>query len=261
MSEVVVEMCDPREHEAELKELFARNGKPDFDNIFQRVYTVRAAQGLRSWIGRVGGRAVSHIAVTPIRFGGAGQNRMGGVLGDLMVDEAHRDFWIPVRLLRTMVADLKRAGEVSFLITTTVADAEPVFKAGGFKPLGSLHRYVMPLMTPYLWFSRLKSGLLRVGRARVLTGADRHVQPVAPNDPYFRPITDTAFYDSRIPRSEWTDLSWLNIDPAASVLVGRHSTDPELRLVDVLANNARDFKRGLHAGAHWGCRQVSTNSP
>jgi hypothetical protein len=110
----------------------------------------------------------------------------------------------------------------------------------------------MPLVTPYLWFARLKSGHTRIGRSRVLTGSDRVVPPVAPTAPYFRPITDLPFYDSRIPRSEWTELSWLNLDGGVSALFAPHSGDPELGLVDVLGSSAHDIRRALHAAARWG---------
>lgn len=252
MSEIVVDICDPRAHENELKDLFARNGKPGFDVAFDLVYRVRADQGMRSWIGRIDGRAVSHIAVTPLRFGGAGQNRLGGVMGDLMVDEAHRDFWAPVRLLRKLVADLKRDGAIDFLITTSVPDAESVFKAGGFKPLGTLHRYVMPLFLPYLWLKRLTSGKLSGGRARLLAGTERATPSFAADAPRFRPITSPAFYDERIPRSDWADLSWLSLASDVGALVSRHSTDPELRLVDAFGNDARDLRAALLAAARYG---------
>ncbi|HET9440574.1 MAG TPA: hypothetical protein VFO52_10405 [Longimicrobiales bacterium] len=255
MSEIVVDICDPRAHETELKELFARNGKPGFDAAFDRVYRVRAGQGMRSWIGRVDGRAVSHIAVTPMRFGGAGQIRLGGVMGDLMVDEAHRDFWAPVRLLRKMVADLKREGVTEFLVTTSVPDAESVFKAGGFKPFGTLHRYVMPLFLPFLLFKRVTSGQLRAPRARVLAGAGRATPRVDEGAPRFRPITTPAFYDERIPRSDWADLTWLNLTSDSDALVSRHSTDPELRLVDAFGADARALRAALQAAARWGRKQ------
>jgi GNAT superfamily N-acetyltransferase len=255
MSEVVVEMCDPRAHEAELKELFARNGKPGFDAAFNRAYRIRAAHGLRSWIGRIDGQPVAHVSVTPMRFGGAGQQRLGGVMGDLMVDEAHRDFWVPVRLLRKLVADVKRIGEIDFLVTTSVPDAESVFKAGGFKPLGTLHRYVMPLITPYLYFARLKSGQWRVRRPQVLQDADRTVPDVGASAPRWRPLTDAAFYDSRIPRSDWADLSWLSFNGDPAALVSRHATDPELRLVDAFGDDPHAFRHALHAAARWGRKQ------
>ena len=148
MTDLVVECCDPRTREREIKDLFARNERTGFDAAFDRAYRQRADKGLRSWIGLVDGEAVMHISVSPMAFKGAGVELTAGVLGDLLVSEGHRDFWAPVRLLRTLIADLKRAGNIDFLFTTTVADAEPVFKAGGFKPYGSLRRFVMPTFSP-----------------------------------------------------------------------------------------------------------------
>src|SRR5690606_24590743 len=88
----------------------------------------------------------------------------GGVLGDLMVDEAHRDFWAPVRLVRLMVGALKREGNMRFLYTTATNEAETVFKAGGFKPFGQLRRYVIPTLAPYLTFARIRASVPRRNR-------------------------------------------------------------------------------------------------
>src|SRR6185503_6604335 len=126
--------------EREIKELFAQSDRSQFAEIFDRTYRPRADHGLRSWFGSTGEQVVMHISVTPMRFVGGGHTQRCGLLSDLMVHEQHRDFWGPVRLLRKMLSDVKRGGQLDFLITTSTADAEPIFKAGGFKPFGTLRR-------------------------------------------------------------------------------------------------------------------------
>jgi hypothetical protein len=256
MSEAVVEQCDPREREAEIRALFARNGQAQFDAVFERAYRPRAADGLRSWIGRLGDDAVMHISVTPMRFTGGGRTLMGGVLGDLMADEPYRDFWSPVRLLRAMVADLKRAGEVDFLFTTTVADAEPVFKAGGFKPFGTLRRYVLPLSRTYRAVARLRG---RVARHRATPCQAHNVVSGGASPPYgtghWRPQSDEAYYATRIPRLDFADATWLAIgrDASGCALVCRHQERPELTLADAFWNeDGVGLGEVVHAAGRWG---------
>jgi hypothetical protein len=191
-------------------------------------------------------------------FTGMGKTLMGGVLGDLMVAESHRDFWAPVRLLRTMIGDLKRAGEIDFLFTTTVADAQPVFKAGGFKPFGTLRRYVMPVVLPYLAYARLKSKVLRVGKARAIAPQDQAVSTVLHAPGYWRPQTDGEFFDSRIPRYEFADATWLRMDSArlrATAVVSRHAELPESNLADAgWQDEKTDVPRVILAAAGWSRR-------
>jgi hypothetical protein len=257
-SAVTLQMCDPREYETQIKDLFTRNGKAGIHDVFERAYRRRAERGLKSWIGLVDGRVVMHISVTPQRFVGPDGPRTAGILGDLMADEEHRDFWAPVKLLRKMVGDVKRAGEIDFLISTTVADAESVFKAGGFKPYGSMHRYVMPLYWPYLMYARIKG---RVARRKFKVGNFEKSTPPTSASPAFRPDSDAEFYQTRIPRSDFSDGTWLEVDPHHSAaggyaLVSRKPTPPELMLADAFWDQDRvHLPEVVHAAARWGRRQ------
>jgi hypothetical protein len=240
MSELVVERCDPRDREAEIKGLFARNDQPGFDAVFERAYRPRAQHGMNSWVGMIGDEAVMHVSVSPVPFHRSGDTIMAGVLGDLMVDEGHRDFWGPMRLLRTMVSDLTREGNIDFLFTTTVEDAESLFKAAGFKPFATLRRYVLPLSLPYLGFVRMRS------RAAKLTAALCSVQAVEWNPAlahesadHWRPSPSTEFYGTRIPRHEHADGTWVtigrkNAGEAGQVLLSRNSTLKEFCVADAL---------------------------
>lgn len=257
MSEVVVEACDPRDRERQIRDLFARNGKSFFDTVFERAYRARADRGLRSWIALSDDRAVMHISVTPMPFVGCGRRMTAGILGDLMVDESHRDFWAPVRLLRRMVSDVKREGRIDFLITTTVADAEAVFKAGGFKPFASLRRYVLPLVLPYLTFTRIRS---RARRNRVRAG-DGTVPRLDEGLEVWRPYADREFYDTRIPRAEFSDANWLALNggsaTATAALLSRNQDLPlEMSFADLFwTGNRSEFPEIVHASARWARQQ------
>ena len=258
MSELSVVMCDPRDRESEIRDIFARNGKPAFDKIFETAYRPRAEQGMRSWLGIADGRAVMHISVTPLNFVGGDRAMTGGVLSDLMVDEDFRDFWGPVRMLRTMVSDLKRAGQIGFLITTSTDEAESIFKAGGFKPFGMLRRYVMPLYLPYLGMARLRA---RVKRPRAKASAFQasmydSMAGSANCAGRWRPRAELEYYATRIPRSDYLDGTWIDVtrkrtDATGSALVSRTQL-PEMQLADAFWND-HDVGLGevVHAAARY----------
>lgn len=260
MSDVVLEMCDPRERETELKDLFARNGKAVFAEVFDRAYRTRADEGLRSWIGLQDGRAVMHICVTPLPFAGGERALMGGIMSDLMVDDGHRDFWAPVRLLRKMIADVKRRGEIDFLLTTTTTEAESVFKAGGFKPFATLRRYVLPLNPLYLAAARVRA---RVKRSRAFASSIEQWEhdTSATHDTAWRPLASPQFYETRIPRLEFTDGEWVSIrhnrKPAPGfALLARNPHFEELRLADAFWNEEGiGLGEVIHAAAQWGRKQ------
>jgi|SRR5688572_17701961 len=255
MSEIVFEKCDPRDREAELKDLFARNDKAQFAEVFDRAIRPRAAQGLRSWVGLQDGRVVMHVAVTPLQFVGGGRSLKGGIMSDLMVDDGHRDFWVPVRLIRKMISDVKRGGELDFLLTTTTSTAEAVFKAGGFKPFATLRRYVLPLNPLYLAFARLRA---RIKRTRVHPSGLAQWESNTLTDGPWRPLANAQFFETRIPRFEFTDGEWLSVangrksDPGYA-LVARNPHLEELRLADAFWNNQGiGLGEIVHAAGRWG---------
>jgi hypothetical protein len=260
MSDLVVESCDPRDQEAGLKDLFFRSGKAEFAGVFDTVYRPRADRGLRSWIGLSGQQVVMHISVTPMRFLGSGRVLRGGVLGDLMVDDEHRDFWGPVRMLRKMLGDLKRSGQPDFLITSTTAEAEPLFKAGGFRPFGTLRRYSLPLHRAYLGVTRWKSGAgLRAARPRVLPECDyAALASMSDGAGYWRPEPVASFYDTRIPRMESVEGTWLGVpgkehDEAGIALLARDGTTPQLlAFADAFwSDGDARLRRVTHSAAGW----------
>src|SRR5687768_9332403 len=107
MADLQIERCLPSSRAEGIHALFERSGKTDFARVFERAYRPRESDGLRSWIGTSGGAVVLHISVSPQRFENGAQIFTGGLMGDLMSDEAHRDFWSPIKLARRVVADIK----------------------------------------------------------------------------------------------------------------------------------------------------------
>jgi hypothetical protein len=264
MSDVVVQRCDPRSRADQIKALFARNGQPKFDAVFERAYLPRAEHGLQSWVGIVGDQVVMHISVSPQSFGDGTRTMMGGLLGDLMADAAYRDFWSPLRLLRTMVADLKREGRLEFLLTTSIRLSESLFKAGGFRVIGRFRRFVFPLWAPYVRASRLWTR----ARARVITPASLddlefvRLLPSLRSGGLWRAHACSDFYATRIPRVGYADGVWLRVRNGGAAtqpawgLVCRHSTWPELRLPDAYwRGDTPSLADIVLAAARWGRAQ------
>ena len=52
MADLVIDRCLPSEHEAQIRNLFHRGGRPEFDVVYEQAYKAREPHGLRSWIGR-----------------------------------------------------------------------------------------------------------------------------------------------------------------------------------------------------------------
>lgn len=219
---MIVESFNPEKIADEVCDLFARNGQPEFASVFERAYRARAEEGLRSWIARVDGRVVMHVSVAPMRFHSGEHSAEGGVLGDLMVDEAYRDFWGPVRLIRTMVQGLKRDGAMRFLFTSATKEAETVFKAGGFKPFGQLRRYVIPTSAPYLTFRRMLAFLpRRVRRYVAVPDPTDSIFHTLSSPPYWRPEINASYIRTRIPRSGYADGTWVTLSDRQGEEIGR----------------------------------------
>lgn len=259
MTDLAVAMCDPRAREREIKDLFARNGKPEFDDVFERAYRVRVEHGMRSWVGLIDGRVVMHISVTPIPFLSGDRSVNTGLLGDLMVDADYRDFWGPVRLLRTMVGDLRNLGSVDCLLTTSNADAESIFKAGGFKPFGTLRRFVLPLYLPYLGMARLRGRVTR-HRARATSFHASMYKALAGSSDCggrCRPRAEAEYYETRLPRAEFTDGTWIEVTQkrgsvSGSALVSRSDVMHEMALADVFWDgHGVRFGDVVHAAAQY----------
>ena len=259
MTGLVVEACDPRERTDQIKDLFARNGQPQFDAAFERAYRSRAEIGLKSWLGQLGDQAVMHISVSPIEFSNGVRTLRGGVMGDLMVEEAQRDFWAPVRLLRQVVADLKKDGSIDFLLTTTTSDAEAVFRAAGFKTYGDLQRHVLPLNRAYLGLARLRARAARVRPARVEMIAPAPGPAVTAGD-MWRPVPSERFYRTRVEREEFEDATWLEMKGSRNgagvgfAMLSKHHSQPEIGFADAFWGGGADLPAVALAAGRWAAR-------
>jgi hypothetical protein len=201
-----------------------------------------------------------HVSVSPVRFRRGDRTVLAGVMGDLMVETAQRDFWAPVRLLRTVVADLKREGRFDFLITTTTSDAEAVFKAAGYREYGSLRRFVLPLVPGYLLFAALRGGVARAA----VTGTS----PVSPpadaarmdSHGMWRPEPTDEYYRTRLERGEFREGTWLTIGDrggrtAGSVLLSTQEDPREMGFADAFWEAEPGLAAVSLAAGRWARRQ------
>ena len=261
MSQLVVEGCDPRERAGQILDLFARNGQSRFAAAFDRAYRPRAERGLRSWVGLLDNDAVMHVSVSPIPFRDGGRTLTAGIMGDLLVAGDQRDFWAPLRLLRTVVADLKRSGGVDFLITTTTPDAESVFRGAGFKTYGQLRRFVLPLHAPYLALARVRARARRLVPTE--TTEPTHLgESSLRSSGLWRPIATSDYYGTRFGREEFMDGTWIAAgpkgeEPIGHVLLCRHAAEPaEIELADAFWSEPQSRLSEIAlTGARWARRR------
>lgn len=181
-------------------------------------------------------------------------------MGDLMADEAHRQFWGPIKLVRRMVADVRAAGALDFLLTSFLPAAEGVFRAAGFQRFAPLQRHVMPTMWPYPVLRRLQHGERRP-RLRAMPFDDARVDALIarlPSPDAFRPVVSHEYYATRMPRQEYPAGTWLVAGvpeaPDAMVLVSP-AMPRGLTIADVLWRDATTPLAGvLSAVGGWAAR-------
>jgi len=143
----VIERCKGSSGDAEIRALFERNGWRHFD----RYYPFLRAAGGTSWVARDDAGAVyGHVGVLPRTFRGPATAVRGGVITDVVVDPAHRDFFSAVRLLRRVMEDLQALGICAFAYSDPLPGARAVLAAAGLEPIGVMDRFVLPLVAPYL---------------------------------------------------------------------------------------------------------------
>jgi hypothetical protein len=165
---LTISQCDGSTRGDEIKSLFVRNERTGFPHFFERVYRTLTEDGGASWIATdEAGAVVMHVAVFPRVFSRNGQTFRAALLGDLIADVSHRDFWSPVKLVRRAIADIRREGRFDFLYTDPSPNSIAVAKAAGFTSLGDLRRYVAPVNSMYLTFCGIRS---RTARASVDCG-------------------------------------------------------------------------------------------
>lgn len=261
MAEVVIERCLPSQRTAGIVGLFDRVGQPGFAAVLNRIYHGRERGGLQSWIAVLAGQVVLHISVSPLQFSDGSSSIAGGVLGDLMAEPAHRDFWTPVALVRRVVSDVRASQVPDFLLTSYVPAAEAVFRAAGFQPFANLMRYVFPLVWPYVFVRGLEHG----ERRPALEAVPFRDYPIAtmarpPGSPgCLRPVSNSDYFATRMPRIQYPEGHWLiagtREEPDALVLTSPKSK-AELVVADVLWREPTAPLAGvLSSVARWAARQ------
>ena len=261
MADLALEQSLPSARAADIQALFERAGQPEFRAAYERAYRVRERFGLRSWIGVEDARVVLHISVSPERFTFGPRTFTGGMPGDLMADSTHRQFWHPLKLVRRMVADVKKEGTLDFLLTSFVPAAEGVFRAAGFQRFAPLQRHVMPLTWPY----PLARRLLHRERSAPLTAVpftdERAIAVLGrlTSPDVMRAAPAREYYLTRMPRQEYPAGTWLLAgDPAAPHAMVLVSPMPhrDLAIADAIWRDRTTGLAGVLSGvAAWAARQ------
>jgi hypothetical protein len=137
---------NPLEYGEEIKRLFLAHERPEFPAFFDRTYPDAVADGASSWVGRdAEGRICAHIAQFPRPFRFGHSEVRGSLLANLMVAKAHRSVWPALGLVRNLLGDSKKSGTVDFLYGDPNEKALAILKAVGFRDVGALRRFVLPL--------------------------------------------------------------------------------------------------------------------
>ncbi len=137
---------NPLEHAEEIKQLFLANERAEFPAFFDRTYADAVADGATSWVGRdARGAICAHIAQFPRPFRLGTRVVRGSLLANLMVAKEHRTLWPALALVRQLVNDSRRSGSVDLLYGDPNDAALAILRAAGFRSVGALQRFVLPL--------------------------------------------------------------------------------------------------------------------
>jgi hypothetical protein len=204
------ERVDPLAHAADIKQLFLDHERPEFPAFFDRTYPDAVEAGAQSWIGRdAEGRIQAHVAQLPRRFLLGERQLAAALMANIMVATAYRRFWPAVGLARRAVTDMRRSGSFDFAYADPNDAALPIMRAAGFRPVGVVRRFVLPLG------DRRPAVALGIGLYRCAVGAlgrgprlacveqpARHVSggtfPGPGTASSLRPIRSVAVYRSRL---------------------------------------------------------------
>src|SRR5439155_13477071 len=114
------------------------------------------------------GNLRAHIALFRRRFLFEGRVVRGALLANMMVATEYRTFWPGLALVRQMVKDTQDSQSVDFLYADPNEPAGALALRAGFRHVGSMQRFVLPLRDPrravdvgiqaYHLFRRLRAG-------------------------------------------------------------------------------------------------------
>lgn len=246
-----------RERADDIKALFRRNGRSDVVTMFDDSYP---NAGGRSWIAvNAHDNVVMHVALFPCEIGDGRRVWRGGLLGDLMADPQHRDFFGPVRLVRQLVSDARRQG-IELLYSDPIKLSASVLKAAGFGPLGALRRYVMPASWPFRWYAALRGArALRVVSTRGVDDVEVHsaiqrLQARGPVRVLRTPVASVSRAGGAASENRWLWLESSRIpgEPSALLLVRSTGRNGRLIVMDFRWDDAvRPIADALLTTARW----------
>jgi len=210
---LTVRRVDPLEHGEEIKQLFLAHDRPEFPAFFDRAYRRPACEegGATSWVGwDEHGTLRGHIALFPRRFLFEGQIARGALLANMMVATGYRTFWPGLALVRQMVKDTKDSGAVDFLYADPNEPARALAQATGFRHVGPMQRFVLPLRDPrlaidlgiraYNLFRRLRAGPPSLVVTETCAAEAPDPPPPSPSGDagVLRPIRTLSLYRGRL---------------------------------------------------------------
>ena len=205
---------DPVEHGEAIKQFFLAHERPEFPGFFDRAYRGPAGEGggATSWVGwDEHGTLRAHIALFPRRFLFERRVVRGALLANMLVATGYRTFWPGLALVRQMVKDTKDSGSVDFLYADPNEPARALAQATGFRYVGPMQRFVLPLRDPrhavdlgiqaYNLFRRLRAGRpsLVVAETRAVAAPDPPPLPTPTGAAgVLRPIRGLSLYHGRL---------------------------------------------------------------
>lgn len=223
VKDFVVEALNPLDIADEIKGLFLEEGSTEFGPFFEFAYPRMVEMGGCSVVARgEGGKLIMHVGVFPRTFRLGDDRLSAGLLGDLLVAEPYRNFWSAVHFIHRIVEILTEGRRYDFLFTDPQEVSFAIVRAGGFDIVGSMRRYMLPLVLGWLSVLRLRTPVMDLS-ARQLTweaGLEHLAHQVTlTSGGAFRPHRSNLFYESRAwtqvtERSEWIVLYTPDGDPA-----------------------------------------------
>ena len=143
---LVFARVNPLDYGDEIKDLFLAHERPEFPAFFDRTYADVVGEGAASWVGwDANGRICAHMAHFPRAFQLGKRVVRGSLLANLMVAKEHRTLWPALTLVRKLINDCRQSGSIDFLYGDPNDAALAILRAVGFRPVGALHRYVIPV--------------------------------------------------------------------------------------------------------------------
>lgn len=143
---LTIRAVDPLAYADGIKALFAAHGRADFAAFFDAAYPTAVRAGARSWIALdAAGAVVMHVACFVHHFRQGALRLSGGLRANLMVAGPYRRYFPARALLTRLVADCRAERRLDFVYGAPNRGAVNVLEAAGFRVVGRMQRFVLPL--------------------------------------------------------------------------------------------------------------------